>query len=445
MKRVVENFYGINGSANAERFAEFKADLFGNYSSEENAVLNIPTATYRAISIGTKGTTYANSTALAITSIGGTLDTDPGSNYKVGVFTKVLGNESVGATDDLGSAWFRTRVNTGATTPAGYSLYGVKSQLRIYATSGSATSISNWAAAGILGVLEVSGATTTFASGCVAAAGYFNVSLTTTSVIASGAVVAGVAITSASAAITDTGSAYFGTYISKSGAVAFDSGIYIANSSCTTGITIGTCTTAISTDSPVVSTSSARFAYQQLTSTAVVATTVKGINRVRTDGNHTSGHLCGTSGELTIPTSRSLGTGTEYVFGYGVSGQISLIGTGAVNIAANAYCAAINARLNNESATGAFTQGHISCVNANIYGINSGTSASVNAIYIEHAGGGVINSFVQAMGKTTYVFDLSSNTYSQMGTTGAATTAAGWLKCLIEGQVRYINLWSTAP
>ena len=238
MKRVVDILYGTKGYPNADQFAAFKADLFGDYSSDENAVVNIPTATYRAISVGTKGTTYANSTALAITSLGGTLDTDPGSNYKVGVFTKVSGNESVGATDDLGSAWFRTRVNTGATTPAGYSLYGVKSQLRIYAVGGSATSISNWAAAGVLGVLEVSGATTTFQSGCVAAAGYFNVALTTTTAIASGAVVAGVAITSASAAITNSTAAYYGAYISKSSTVAFDCGVKIASGSCLTGVDV---------------------------------------------------------------------------------------------------------------------------------------------------------------------------------------------------------------
>ena len=240
MKRVVDILYGTKGYPNADQFAAFKADLFGDYSSDENAVVNIPTATYRAISVGTKGTTYANSTALAITSLGGTLDTDPGSNYKVGVFTKVSGNESVGATDDLGSAWFRTRVNTGATTPAGYSLYGVKSQLRIYSTATGTlnSTINNWAAAGELAVLEVSGATTTFSSGCVAAALFANVSLTTTSVIASGAVVAAVVANSGSAAITDTGVAYFGVYVGKTGAVAFDAGLKIASGSCKTGVDI---------------------------------------------------------------------------------------------------------------------------------------------------------------------------------------------------------------
>jgi hypothetical protein len=218
------------------------------YATATPTVIDIPATTTRAIRIGTKGVGYSGGTTgnIAITSLGGTLDAEPANNYLLGVFTKVAGNESTSATDDLGSAWFRTRTNTGTTTPAGYSLYGAKSQLRIYSDSGLATSISNWAAAGLLGVLEVSGATTTFQSGCIAAAVYANVSLTTTTVIASGAVVAGVAAISASAAITDTGSAYYGVYVGKSGAVAFDVGLKITTSSCTTGIAIGTCTTGIS-------------------------------------------------------------------------------------------------------------------------------------------------------------------------------------------------------
>jgi len=224
--------------------AETKAIL---YASATPAVISIPATTTRAISIGTKGTSYANSTALAITSIGGTLDTDPANNYMVGVFTKVSGDEATGATDDLGSAWFRTRTNTGTTTPSGYSLYGVKSQLRIYsAASAGATVVANWAAAGILGVLEVSGAATSFSSGCIAAAVYGNVALGTGSTIDSGAVVSALAAISASSAISaNADDSYYGLYVGKSGAVVFDVGVRVANSSCTTGISIGTCTTGI--------------------------------------------------------------------------------------------------------------------------------------------------------------------------------------------------------
>jgi hypothetical protein len=232
-----------SGAFAKKTFAEMKAILYGTATP---AVISIPATTTRAISVGTKGTTYANSTALPITSLGGTLDTEPANNYLVGVFSKVQGNESVSATDDLGSAWFRTRTDTGVTTPAGYSLYGVKSQLRIYSTaSAGATTINNWAAAGMLGVLEVSGAATTFASGCIASAVYANVALGTGSTIASGAVVAAVAAISASSAMTNSTGAYYGYYVGKSGAVVFDAGLYIAGSSCTSGISMGAVTNAI--------------------------------------------------------------------------------------------------------------------------------------------------------------------------------------------------------
>ena len=211
------------------------------------AAIDITTTSSRAIRVGTKGTTYANSTALQITSIGGTLDTDPARNYLVGVFSKVVEDEETSATDDLGCAWFRTRMDKASTTPAGYSIWGVRSQLRIYSDTALASTVKNWAAAGMMGVLEVSGATTTFSSGCVAAAVFANVALTTTSVIASGAVVAGVVINSGSAAITNTGSAYYGLYIEDyvGTNVDFNAGVKIANSVCTIGVDVGTCTSVL--------------------------------------------------------------------------------------------------------------------------------------------------------------------------------------------------------
>src|SRR4030042_772319 len=216
MKKVLDHFYSINGTPNASMFKAFKTDLFthgttpgivvdravttgytmsgaattgvlisgtlsgsailvsgnssqGVYISGRSvygvyisglstyASIYISNTSARALSIGTKGVSYAASGAIKISSTGGVLDTEPANNYLVGVFSKVSVSESTGSKDDLGSAWFRTQVNVGITIGASYSLYGVKSQLRIYATSGSATSISNWAAAGLLGVLEVSG------------------------------------------------------------------------------------------------------------------------------------------------------------------------------------------------------------------------------------------------------------------------------------------------
>lgn len=277
MRRVVDVMYTIKGQPVPDRFTQFKTDLFAYGATPAIAIdtagtngvsvtavctnafrvtsasavgvllsgafttaaINITATAGRGISIGTKGKSSDGSLAITATL---PFDTEPANNYLLGVFGKIASTAS-SATDDLGSAWLRTRVNEGMATNAGYSLYGVKSQLRVY--GGTTTVISNWAAAGLLGVLEVSGASTTFASGCIAAAVYANVSLTSDATIASGAVVAGLVAISASASITDTGAAYFGVYVGKSGAVAFDAGLRIANSSCTTGISIGTCTTGI--------------------------------------------------------------------------------------------------------------------------------------------------------------------------------------------------------
>jgi len=213
------------------------------------AAIDITATAGRGIRIGTKGKAADGSLPITATL---PFDTDPANNYLLGVFSKVA-TTAAAATDDLGSAWLRTRVNAGMGTKSSYSLYGAKSQLRVYADTALATTINNWVAAGILGVLEVSGATTTFASGAVAAAGYFNVALTTTSVIASGAVVAGVVINTHSAAITNTGSAYFGLYIQDyaGGKVDFDAGVKIADSCCTIGVSIGACSSGISFDGAI--------------------------------------------------------------------------------------------------------------------------------------------------------------------------------------------------
>ena len=152
----------------------------------------------------------------------------------------------------------------------------------------------------------------------------------------------------------------------------------------------------------------------------------------------TSGNLVGARGAVTLGTATTAGSGAYL---YGVQGK-AITSTGTVNVGSGEFTGVFGQI---DVTGGTLTSGHISAISGNIYGLTGGTASTVNILYLEHAGGGVANSFIQAFGKTTYVFDLSSNTHVQMGTTGAATTAAGWLKLLVEGQVRYINLWSTAP
>jgi hypothetical protein len=145
--------------------------------------------------------------------------------------------------------------------------------------------------------------------------------------------------------------------------------------------------------------------------------------------------LVGARGAITLTTGKSITAG----YLYGTQGKVIL--DGATVAIGSAHLAGVYGQLSMSGTT--LTNGHIAGVIADIQA--TPTSAYIDLFYGESATGNVINSMFKAFGKSTYVFDLASNTHTQMGLTGAATTPAGWLKILVEGQVRYINLLSTAP
>jgi hypothetical protein len=158
------------------------------------------------------------------------------------------------------------------------------------------------------------------------------------------------------------------------------------------------------------------------------------IGAATTFSTMTSGNIVGVRGEVNMAGATS---GTSYL--YGVQGKAI---TGANTFTGTAL-AGVYAQI--DVSTGTITSGHVAALQANIYGANSGT-IPMEGIYIESAGGGVINSFMQCFGKSTYVFDFASNTHNQMSTTGtpgAVTGGTGWLKVLVEGSVRYIPLASS--
>jgi hypothetical protein len=148
-----------------------------------------------------------------------------------------------------------------------------------------------------------------------------------------------------------------------------------------------------------------------------------------------NGSIAGVRGATTLTTGKSITDG----FLFGVQGKVIADGA-TINVSPD-HVAGVYGQLSMSGTT--ITGGHVAGVISSIQG--TPTSDQVDLFYGESATGNVINSMFKAFGKSTYVFDLASNTHTQMGTTGAATTAAGWLKILVEGQVRYINLWSTAP
>jgi hypothetical protein len=154
-------------------------------------------------------------------------------------------------------------------------------------------------------------------------------------------------------------------------------------------------------------------------------------------GSIASGNIVPIRGAVTLAT----GTTNTGAYIYGVQGKV-ITGAATIN-QGSAFTAGVFGQL--DVSGGTLTAGHIAAVIGEVYGLSSGTAAALDIFYAQHAGGGVANSFFKGFGKTTYVFDFASNTHTQMGTTGAATTAAGWLKINVEGATRYINLWSTAP
>lgn len=211
-------------------------------------------------------------------------------------------------------------------------------------------------------------------------------------------------------------------------------GIDIANA--TTGIYIAsTATTAISCSTPITSTCAATAAVGvTATQTSATPGTVRGIYlKETTHSSMTSGNVVGVRGEVTVGGTVSTG-----VYLYGTQGK--LIGGSNTITAGNGMVCGIYGQLDVSGTT--IASGWVSAIHADIYGANSG-SIDINLISATHAGGGVINALLSLFGKSDYVFDISSNTHDNVGTTGTVTTDDGYIKVLIDGSARYIGLGST--
>jgi hypothetical protein len=151
-----------------------------------------------------------------------------------------------------------------------------------------------------------------------------------------------------------------------------------------------------------------------------------------TPASFSSGNLVGARGSITMPNSSSITGG----YLYGIQGK-AITGTGAFS---GTVLTGVFAQL--DVTGGTITAGHASALQSNLYGANSGAWANLTGLYIEHAGGGVIDSLIEVFGKSDYVFRIASNTHTQVSTTGTVgtTAAKGWLKIIVDGAVRYIPL-----
>jgi len=153
-----------------------------------------------------------------------------------------------------------------------------------------------------------------------------------------------------------------------------------------------------------------------------------------------AGSIVGVKGGVTLNSGSTITSG----FLYGAEGKLTVAGT--LNNGSG-YATGLLGQLNLSGAT--VTSGHVAALIANIqFPI---TSSLVNGIYVESSGPGVINSVLQSIANSAFVFDLApdAGTSACINTTGTAgsTSTKGWLKVQVDpgtGPVtRYIPLSDT--
>lgn len=149
---------------------------------------------------------------------------------------------------------------------------------------------------------------------------------------------------------------------------------------------------------------------------------------ITTFSTFTSGNLVGVRGAVTIAAGATVSGG----YLYGNQGKL-ITGTGIIT-GGNQF--GLFGQLDVTGAT-LTSPGHIAALSGNIFGYNSGTSTSLNNLYLEAAGGGVINSHIQVFGKATWVLDIQTNAHTPEANTtctpSAVTGATGGIRVRIDG------------
>ena len=172
------------------------------------------------------------------------------------------------------------------------------------------------------------------------------------------------------------------------------------------------------------------------TSTSATPGTIRAIYGKYTTNSSgmTSGNLVGVRGEITLGGNAS---GTAYL--YGVQGK--LIGGNKTIDVGSSYAVGLFGQLDVSGTT--VTSGYVAGVASDIFGVSSGTKA-VDMFYGQHADGGTINSYFRAYGKATASFVIDTNGGASASATGTSTTESGRIKVIIDGDTRYIPLFTTA-
>lgn len=231
------------------------------------------------------------------------------------------------------------------------------------------------------------------------------------------------AFNNASAALASGSSYAFSTSVAST-SYPWSVGLFIPADTCTTAIDArGLVSMALTLTSATPATT--RLVWSELTVTPATSVAVG-----------SNGSLAGVRGCVTLTTGKSITDG--YI--YGVQGKAVLDGA-TVEVGSD-HVAGVYAQLSASGAT--ITSGHVAILA--VSGQSLPASANVNAIYVE-SGGATINSMLQSNCRATYIFDLnnfeSAGCVSSSGTPGSVTGATGWIKCLVDGAVRYIPLASS--
>ena len=156
---------------------------------------------------------------------------------------------------------------------------------------------------------------------------------------------------------------------------------------------------------------------------------------ITTFATMTSGNLVGVRGAVILPSNGVVSGG----YLWGTQGKIIM---GAGSTFSGTDMVGVYGQLDVTGAT--VSGGHVAPVSGNIFGFNSGSNAFLNLVYVEAAGGGVINSIYQSFAKANYVFDIGTNVHApeaaSTGTPGTCGGASGYIHVLIDGVARNIEL-----
>ena len=327
---------------------------------------------------------------------------------------------------------------------------GVNGRLEIVQAAGTTTLAGYGVSSGVCGILATAGATlvnTNHVAAAVSAIADIKGTLTQTGVVAG--VYVGIYNTS--------------QWSDATARAAFTYGLYIATSSCATGVSIGTCTTGVSLSgtqttgisigasvaTSIAAVTPATFTgipaangiiYANTTAVSTTPGSVRAIvGAVVQAATTTTGTVVGVRGSVTGTTALSN-------YAYGAQGKI-ILDSVVVTAGSNHVCG-LMAQISGSGMTA--TSGHIAGLI--VSGQTLPASANVNMIYIE-TGGANINAAIQFNCRSNFLFDI--NNFESCGIVAAAGTGSGSagqsggfaatrvLVVQVDGATAYIPLCST--